>query len=61
MQSLFEAVNHHNSVIRMHINALDTKLMSALIPCELSQAGPPGGELLREVDKFKYLGSTFIE
>ncbi len=37
-----------------------TKVMSALIPGEQRQAVLLNGESLKDVDKFKYLGSMFV-
>ncbi len=44
----------------MRINASKTKVMSALIPGEQSQTVLLDGEPLKDVDKFKYIGSFFI-
>ncbi len=57
MQGLLEAVNRHAAAVGMRINALKTKVMSALIPGEQHQAVLLDGEPLEDVDKFKYLGS----
>ncbi len=44
----------------MRINASKTTVMPALIPGEQRQAVLLVGELLEDVEKFKYLGSMFI-
>ncbi len=60
IQGLLEAVNHHTAAAGMRINALKTKVMSALIPGEQRQAVLLDGEPLEDVDKFKYLGPMFV-
>ncbi len=60
MQGLFEAVNRHADAAGMRINTSKAKAMSALIPGDQRQAVPLDGELLKDVDKFKYLGSMFV-
>ncbi len=60
MQGLLEAVNRHADAAGMRINTSKAKVMSALIPGDQRQAVPLDGELLKDVDKFKYLGSMFV-
>ncbi len=60
MQGLLEAVNHHAAGICMRINDSKTKVMSAFIPNDQRQEVLLDGEPLEDVDKFKYLGSTFV-
>ncbi len=43
----------------MRINASKIKVMSVLIPGEQRQAVLLDGEPLKDVDRFKYLGSMF--
>ncbi len=57
MQGLLEAVIRHAAAVGMLINA--PKVMSALIPGEQRQTAMFDGEPLVDVEKFKYLGSTF--
>ncbi len=59
IQGLLEALNRHVAAIGMRINASKTKVMSALIPGEQRRAVLFDDEPLEDVDKFKYLGSTF--
>ncbi len=54
MQGLFEAVNRHVAAVGMRINALKTKVMSAIIPDEQRQTVLLDGEPLGDVYKFKY-------
>ncbi len=61
MQGLLEAANRHAAAVGMRINASKTKVMSALIPGEQRQAVLLDGEPLEVVDKFKYLGSMFVQ
>ncbi len=44
----------------MRINASKTKVLSALIPGEQHQTVLLDGEPLGDVEKFKYLGATFV-
>ncbi len=60
MQGLLEAVNRHAAAVGMRVNASKTTVMSALIPGEQRQAVLLDGEPLVDVDKFKYLGLTFV-
>ncbi len=60
MQGLLEAVNRHAAAVDMRINASKTKVRTALIPDEQSQAVQLDGEPLEDVDKFKYLGLIFV-
>ncbi len=47
-------------MVGIRINASKTKVMSALIPGGQRQAVLFDGELLEDVDRFKYLASTFV-
>ncbi len=47
-------------MVGIRINASKTKVMSARIPGEQRQAVLFDGELLEDVDRFKYLASTFV-
>ncbi len=60
MQGLPEAVNRHAAAVGMRINASTTKVMSPLIPGEQRQVVLLDCEPLEDVDRFKYLGSTFV-
>ncbi len=57
---LLEAVNRHATAVRMCINASKIKIMLALIPGDQRQAILFDGEPLKDVEKFKYLGSMFV-
>ncbi len=60
MQGLLEAMNRHVATFGMCINASKAKVMSAFIPNDQRQEVLLDGEPLEDVDKFKYLGSTFV-
>ncbi len=60
IQGLLEAVNRHAAAVGMRMSALKTKVMSALTPSEQRQTVLLAGEPLKDVDKFKYLGSMLI-
>ncbi len=60
MQCLLETVNRHAASEGIRIYASKTNFMSALIPGEQRQAVLLDGEPLEDVDKFKYLRSTFV-
>ncbi len=60
MQGLLDADTRHAAAVGMRINASKTKVMSAFIPDEQRQAVRLHGEPLKDVEKFKYLGSMFV-
>ncbi len=60
MQGLLEAVNRNITAVDMRINASKTNVASALIPGEQRQAVLHDGEVMEDVDKFKYLSSMFV-
>ncbi len=60
MQGLLEAVNCHAAAVGMRMNASKTKVMSTLIPGEQHQAVLLDGEPLKDVERFKFLGSLFF-
>ncbi len=57
---MFETVNNHAAAVGTHINALKTRVMSALISYEQHQAVLLGGESLEEVGTSKCACSMFI-
>ncbi len=57
MHSLLETVNRRATAMHMRIYTSKTKAMSAFIPGESHLAVLLTGELLEDVEKFKYLGS----
>ncbi len=60
MQGILEAVKRHAATVGARSNASKTKVMPALNPGEQRQTVLLDGELLEDVDKFKYLGSMFV-
>ncbi len=60
MQGLLEAVNRHAAAVGMRIEALKTKMTSALNPGEQRPAVLLDGAPLEDVDKFKCFGFIFI-
>ncbi len=51
MQGLLEPVNRHAAAVGLHINASNTKVMSALIPGEQREAILLDNDRLEDVDK----------
>ncbi len=61
VQDLLGAVNHHSTTSGMRIIASKIKVMLAFIPGKKHQATLFDGEPLEDNDKFKYLGSMFVQ
>ncbi len=61
MQGLLKVVNHHVAAISVRMKAPKTRVMNSLILGEQWRVAMLDGEPLEDVDKFKYLGSMFME